>query len=142
MGFGFGHSGQNQAMIFSKLRDFDERTDAKLSASAIAGRANAKFERDRAGRILIVQPPAFQGLGNSSGFSMYLLDQSGAGTAALFAVAENLIDLAEADGRATGLRTGASGDDTALKPTACRRATQWMQWKNWLPRCRAVGASR
>ncbi|PRY75500.1 multidrug efflux pump [Yoonia maritima] len=115
MGFGFSGSGQNAAMIFIKLRDFAERTDANLSATAVAARANAKFGSSRAGQIMFMQPPAIQGLGNSSGFSMYLVDQASAGTDALFAAADELVDLAEADGRATNLRNGASDDEAALK---------------------------
>jgi multidrug efflux pump len=115
MGFGFAGSGQNQAMLFVKLRDFDERTSAAQAASAVVGRANAKFRGLRAGTVMFMQPPAIQGLGNQSGFSMYLIDQSGAGTDALFAAAANLVKLAEADGRATGLRSGASEDQAALK---------------------------
>lgn len=87
MGFGFGGSGQNQAMVFVKLRDFAERSSTALSASAVAARANAKFRGLRAGTVMFMQPPAIQGLGNSAGFSMYLIDQSGAGTDALIAAA-------------------------------------------------------
>ena len=115
MGFGFGGSGQNQAMLFVKLRDFNLRPTADLSASAVAARANAKFRGLRAGTVLFNQPPAIQGLGNSAGFSMYLIDQSGAGTDALFGAADNLVKLATADGRVTGLRSGATEDQAALK---------------------------
>jgi multidrug efflux pump len=58
--------------------------------------------------------PAIQGLGNSAGFSMYLIDQAGAGNPALFAAAADLIKRATADGRVTGLRSGASEDQAAL----------------------------
>jgi multidrug efflux pump len=115
MGFGFSGSGQNNAMLFIKLRDFAQRQDKSLSASAVAARANAKFGRHRAGRIMFQQPPAIQGLGNAQGFTMYLVDQSSAGTPALFAAAADLIARAQADGRVTGLRSGASEDQAALR---------------------------
>ena len=114
MGFGFAGSGQNQAMVFVKLRDFATRPGADLAAAAVAGRANAKFRSLRAGTVLFMQPPAIQGLGNSAGFSMYLIDQAGAGNPALFAAAADLIKRASADGRVTGLRSGASEDQAAL----------------------------
>ena len=115
MGFGFSGTGQNQAMVFVKLRSFDERTSADLSASAVATRANAKFKSLRAGTVQFNQPPAIQGLGNSAGFTMYLVDQSGAGNDALFAAAADLIKQATADGRVINLRSGASEDEAALK---------------------------
>ena len=115
MGFGFSGSGQNAAMVFIKLRDFDGRTDPANSAAAVALRANMKFGAHRAGQIMFMQPPAIQGLGNSSGFSMYLVDQSGAGTEALFAAADQLEERAKADGRVTNIRSGASEDEAALK---------------------------
>ncbi|MDB5665142.1 efflux RND transporter permease subunit [Cypionkella sp.] len=115
MGFGFSGTGQNQAMVFVKLRSFDERGSSDLSASAVAARANAHFKTLRAGTVQFNQPPAIQGLGNSAGFSMYLVDQSGAGNEALFAAATDLIARATADGRITNLRNGASEDEAALK---------------------------
>ncbi|MGY9047208.1 hypothetical protein P775_19305 [Puniceibacterium antarcticum] len=62
-------------MAFIKLRDFDERTEEVLGAEALVGRASAHFAGYRAGQIIFIQPPAIQGLGNSSGFSMYLGNQ-------------------------------------------------------------------
>lgn len=115
MGFGFSGTGQNQAMVFVKLRSFDERSSADLSAKAVAARANAKFKPLRAGTVQFNQPPAIQGLGNSAGFSMYLVDQSGAGKDALFAAAAELIKQAQASGRVINLRSGASEDEAALK---------------------------
>ena len=90
LGFSFGGSAQNRAMIFVKLRDFDQRGTAALSAAAVADRANAHFDGHRAGRISFMQPPAIPRLGNSAGFSMYLLDQSGGGIDALIKAAEQL----------------------------------------------------
>ncbi|MBC7739225.1 MAG: efflux RND transporter permease subunit, partial [Candidatus Saccharibacteria bacterium] len=91
------------------------RSDPNLSATAVAARANAKFGKLRAGSVRFSQPPAIQGLGNQAGFSMYLVDQAGLGTEALFATATDLIKTAEADGRVAGLRSGATEDQAALK---------------------------
>ena len=41
MTLGFGGSGENSARGFVRLKDFDERTDSRLSASAVAQRATA-----------------------------------------------------------------------------------------------------
>lgn len=92
LGFGFNSTGQNSAVIFVRLRDFAERQDDEsLSAAAIADRANAAFRNNRAGQIFARQPPAIMGLGNSGGFTMYLVDQAGKGTTALKDAAKTLV---------------------------------------------------
>ncbi|TNC74740.1 efflux RND transporter permease subunit [Rubellimicrobium roseum] len=115
LGFGFSGSGQSRAMLFVKLKDWEERQDAELSASAVAERANARFGAHRAGRIFMIQPPAIQGLGNSRGFSMYLVDQSGAGVDAIRAAADELVAIAEADGRISSPRASGTEDESALR---------------------------
>ena len=115
LGFSFGGSAQNRAMIFVKLRDFDLRGTEEASASAIAARANAHFERHRAGRISFMQPPAIPRLGNSSGFSMYLLDQGGHGVEAMNEAADQLELAAGGDSRLDRVENEASEDDAALR---------------------------
>lgn len=115
MGFGFSGTSQSQAMMFIKLRDFDQRQSADLAASAVAQRANMKFNRHRAGRIMFMQPPAIPRLGNSAGFSMYLLDQSGSGIDALLAAADQLETIAEGDPRLQNVQSSGSDDEAALR---------------------------
>ncbi|UXU75822.1 MULTISPECIES: efflux RND transporter permease subunit [unclassified Paracoccus (in: a-proteobacteria)] len=115
MGFGFSGSSQRQAMIFVKLRDFDQRQAAPLAASAVAARANAHFQGHRAGRITFLQPPAIPRLGNSAGFSLYLLDQSGGGLTALTQAAEALEQAAAADPRLQGVDSNGGENEAALK---------------------------
>jgi len=115
MGFSFTGSGQNSALIFVKLRDFDTRERSDLSASAVAMRANMHFANHRAGRIFFMQPPAIPGLGTAQGFSMYLVDQSNAGTEALRRAADALVALASTDARVSSVRSGASEDQAALR---------------------------
>ena len=89
---GFGGSGQNSAMIFVKLRDFEERQDdPSLSAASVAGRANLRFATHRAGRVMFMQPPAIPGMGNTGGFTIYFVDQAGNGSDALKTAAEQLV---------------------------------------------------
>ncbi|WP_210528706.1 efflux RND transporter permease subunit [Rubellimicrobium arenae] len=115
LSFGFQGTGQNRAMLFIKLKDFEERSDPELSAASVAQRANARFSGHRAGRIFIIQPPAIQGLGNASGFSMYLVDQTSAGTDALRTAAERLVEMAETDGRVQSVRATGTEDESALR---------------------------
>jgi multidrug efflux pump len=73
-GFGFGGSGENTAMAFVRLKDFEQRTDARRSASAVSMRAMMRFRAIRDAEVFVLAPPAIQGLGQSNGFSMYLED--------------------------------------------------------------------
>ncbi|WP_265501000.1 efflux RND transporter permease subunit [Paracoccus beibuensis] len=114
LGFSFGGSGQNNAMVFMKLRDYEEREG--LDIASLVNRANGYFfTTNRQGQIFVLQPPAIQGLGTSSGFTMYLIDQAGAGQEALTAAADQLVANAQADGRVTGLRGNEATTQTALR---------------------------
>ncbi|QDC10754.1 efflux RND transporter permease subunit [Oceanicola sp. D3] len=115
LGFGFSGSGQNAAMVFIKLRDFEERTDDSLSAASVAARATAQFGNLRAGRVMFMQPPAIPGLGNTSGFSMYLVDYANNGTEALRAAASQLETAAEADPRFASTRASGIESEAVLR---------------------------
>ncbi len=93
LGFGFSGSGENAAMGFIRLKDFDLRTgDPKLAAKAVAARASAYFSKIRDAQVFVLAPPAIQGLGQSSGFSMYLEDTGNTGRDALTAASNTLAD--------------------------------------------------
>ena len=115
LGFSFGGTGQNQAMMFTKLKDFGDREEADRAASALMMRANMKFGKLRAGRVFFMMPPAIQGLGNTSGFSMYLVDQGGNGTDAVRQAAIQLQKLAAADGRVQNIRLSGEEDEAVLR---------------------------
>ncbi|MDO5606263.1 MAG: multidrug efflux RND transporter permease subunit [Paracoccus sp. (in: a-proteobacteria)] len=115
IGFGFSASGQSRATLFVKLTDFGLRDTPALSASAIAQRANMRFAGERAGRISFVQPPPIQGLGNQAGFSMFLIDQTGQGVAALREASAALEAAAEADPRVSNVQGRGDADDAALR---------------------------
>ncbi|QDY71364.1 efflux RND transporter permease subunit [Qingshengfaniella alkalisoli] len=114
LGFGFSGSGQNTAMIFVKLKDYKDREG--FDAASLVDRANAHFYMTgRAGQVYLLQPPAIQGMGASSGFSMYLVDQSGNGQEELSATASDLVARTQADGRVTNLRGNEAPFQTSLR---------------------------
>ncbi|MFD1797592.1 efflux RND transporter permease subunit [Paracoccus aurantiacus] len=116
LGFGFSGSSQNSAMLFVKLRDYDERLAMDgQSAAEIAGRATMAFAGDRRGRIFFMQPPAIMGMGNTDGFSAYLVDQGSNGHDALVRAAEDLVATGEASGELTNLRGAEDQQKTALR---------------------------
>ncbi|MGB0659176.1 MAG: efflux RND transporter permease subunit [Mangrovicoccus sp.] len=110
VGFSFGGSGQNSAMMFVRLKDYDERPG--ITAADIMNAGNGAFFGSRLGQVFFMQPPAIPGMGTSSGFSMYLVDQGGNGQDALKTAADQLVGAANADGRVINLR----GNDVASQP--------------------------
>ena len=116
LGFGFSGSSQNAAMIFVKLRDYAERLSLDgQSAGDIAMRATMAFASDRRARIFFMQPPAIMGMGNTDGFSGYLVDQGAHGHDALVAAAEKLVAAGEESGQLTNLRGAEDQLKTALR---------------------------
>ena len=114
-GFGFARSGQNTAMMFIRLKDFAERGRADQGAGALALRANRHFAGHRAGQIFFIQPPAIPGLGNSAGFSMYLVDFRGAGFDALTDAANAMVDGAAGEPRVQNVRANGTERQSALR---------------------------
>lgn len=105
LGFGFNGSGQNSAIVFTKLKDFSLRTDPNLSAQSVVNRALKNFFTIREAQVFALLPPAIQGLGVSSGFSMYLVDTGGHGNQALTAASKRLIQMAGTTGKVVALRS-------------------------------------
>ncbi len=115
LGFGFSGTSQARAMMFVRLHDFADRTTEEQTARALASRATAKFGNNRAGRITFMQPPAIPGMGNSSGFSMYLLDLPSSGVDALGQASDTLETLAAADPRLQNVEGRGTDDEAALR---------------------------
>jgi hydrophobic/amphiphilic exporter-1 (mainly G- bacteria), HAE1 family len=76
-GFGFTGSTVNNGVIFSTLKPWDERTQPNQTAQGIIGNLFGKFSTITEARVLPVNPPAIQGLGNFSGFEFQLQDRRG-----------------------------------------------------------------
>ncbi|MBS1180142.1 MAG: multidrug transporter [Proteobacteria bacterium] len=115
LGFGFSGSGENSAMGFVRLKDFAERTDSRLSASAVAARASAYFRAIRDAEVFVLAPPAIQGLGQTNGFSMYLEDSGNEGREALNAAANTLADKAADNTSITNIRGNTRTLESQLK---------------------------
>lgn len=117
LGFSFGGSAQNKAMVFAKLKEFSERAGREeLSAAAVVQRANGHFfQTNRMGQVFMLQPPAIRGMGNTGGFSFYLLDQANHGQQALREASLNMVQLASQDGRVTSIRGTEDQTKTAMQ---------------------------
>jgi multidrug efflux pump len=70
----------NLTVAYIILKPFDER---RRSAAEINKELNAKFANIKEGFTYALMPPPIQGLGNGSGYSLYLEDRAGLGYGAL-----------------------------------------------------------
>jgi multidrug efflux pump len=114
-GFSFTGQGQNYAMVFAKLKDFDERTKPELAAGAIVQRAMGYFFTLRDAMVFPLQPPAIPGLGTSSGFSMYLVDSGKNGTDALTTASKQLLQMGNSNPSVSSLRSNNPDAESQLK---------------------------
>ncbi|MCY7317401.1 MAG: efflux RND transporter permease subunit [Ramlibacter sp.] len=96
LGFSFAGQGQNAALAFVTLKDWDLRDDVSQSAQAIAGRAFGALSKVRDAFIFPLSPPPIPELGTASGFTFRLQDRGGAGHDALLAARNQLLGLARA----------------------------------------------
>jgi multidrug efflux pump len=70
----------NQAASYVILKPFDQR---QRSAESITAELNARLADIKDGQAYALLPPPIQGLGNGSGYSLYLVDRAGLGYGAL-----------------------------------------------------------
>lgn len=113
-GFSFAGSGQNAGLAFIRLKDFKERTDPRLSAQAVVGRAMGALSQIKDAMVFTLLPPAMPGLGNSGGFDMYLQDNAGTGRAALEAARDQLLMEANQDPKLMAVRENAQANQMQL----------------------------
>jgi len=93
-GFSFAGSGQNNGMVFVKLKDWEERTSDEASVTAMVGRAMGAFSQIKDAMVFALAPPPVTELGTTGGFNLYLKDNQGQGHEALMAARNQLLGLA------------------------------------------------
>jgi multidrug efflux pump len=93
LGFSFSGQGQNAALAFVTLKDWDQRSDPANSAQALAGRAFGALMGIRDAFIFPLSPPPIPELGTASGFNLRLQDRGGLGREALLAARNQLLGL-------------------------------------------------
>lgn len=109
-GFSFAGSGQNNGMVFVKLKDWDERTGADASVDALVGRAMGAFSQIKDAMVFALAPPPVTELGTSGGFNLYLKDNAGAGHEALLAARNQLLGAAAQSPLLSGVRPNGQED--------------------------------
>jgi len=109
-GMGFAGRGQNQAMMFIKLRDWELRQRPELKAKAVAGRAMQALSSIKGATIFCMPPPAVTELGNATGFDFMLQDRGDMGHDKLTQVQGQLLGMAAQDPRLARVRPNGMAD--------------------------------
>ncbi len=104
VGFSLFGRGQNAALVFTRLKDWDERKKMENSAQGVIGRAMGSFMRIKEAMVFAVNPPPIPELGAVGGFDFRLLDRTGQGREALMDVRNMVLGMAGQDPRLAGVR--------------------------------------
>ncbi|MEN6475325.1 MAG: efflux RND transporter permease subunit [Syntrophaceae bacterium] len=109
-GVGFSGRGQNNGMVFIKLKDWTDRNRPDLKAKAVAGKAMGALASIRNALVFTFPPPAVPELGMATGFDFQLLDRGGLGHQALMEAQYQLLGLAAQDPRLAKVRPNSMED--------------------------------
>lgn len=92
-----GSQSSNAATMFIGLENWKDRTTPDVQQMPLIGEIAKKFGIIKDAFILVIPPPAIQGLGTSGGFEMQVEDRGGAGLVQLQAAVNSLLAAAAAD---------------------------------------------
>ncbi|HEY2356133.1 MAG TPA: efflux RND transporter permease subunit [Phenylobacterium sp.] len=107
-------SGQNTGRGFMHLKDWSERPGKENTAQAITQRANRALASLRDVQFFALNPPPVRGLGQSSGFTMELLNSGGLSRTEFKERVNQLLDAARNDPVLTSVRQNALDDNPTL----------------------------
>ncbi len=108
-------SAQNVGMAFAELKNWDVRDGSENTAQAIIARANQHFKSARDMQVNVLSPPVVRGLGQSSGFELWLQDQSNAGHDELQQAQQQVIATATDNPLLTAVRVNGLEDKAQLQ---------------------------
>jgi hydrophobe/amphiphile efflux-1 (HAE1) family protein len=104
VGFSFFGRGQNAGLIFTRLKNWDERKAKESSATAVVQRANMMLFGIKQAFIFSVNPPPIPELAAVGGFDFRLQDRGGLGREQLAAAQAMAVQLAGANPALAGVR--------------------------------------
>jgi multidrug efflux pump len=114
-GGGQGSAGQNTGQAFINLADFDKRTATRDSADAIVQRASGAFRGLRDAQVFALVPGAIRGLGQSTGFTMEMLNTGGLNQDEFYAARDRLLAEASSNPELSTVRLSELPDVASLK---------------------------
>lgn len=89
-----GSQESNSGALFMRLDDPIERGEQGLTAVALAGQLMGELSVVQGASIIVIPPPAVQGMGNGGGFRMMIQNQSGSDYQSLEEAANALVQAA------------------------------------------------
>ncbi len=104
LGFSFFGRGQNMALAFIRLKDWDVRPGGENSAQSLIKRANMNFFRMKQAMLFAINPPPIPELASAGGFDFRLQDRGGVGREKLIEARNQVLGMAMADKRLTAVR--------------------------------------
>ncbi|HEV7606425.1 MAG TPA: efflux RND transporter permease subunit, partial [Steroidobacteraceae bacterium] len=107
-------AGQNAGRGFIALAPWSVRSGQSRSAAAITQRATKTLGRIRDAEFFALNPPPVRGLGQSSGFTLELLNNGGLSRADFKAARDKLLAAARADPALTNVRVNSLEDTPTL----------------------------
>jgi len=115
LGFNFSGQGQNSALAFVTLKDWDERKGEAQSAQALARRTFGALMGVKDAFIFPLSPPPIPELGSATGFAFRLQDRGGNGREALIAARNQLLGMASQSKLLAGVRPDGLEDAPQLQ---------------------------
>jgi len=104
LGFSFFGRGQNAAIAFITLKNWDERPDRENSAESLVQRANMAFFRIKQAMVFAMNVPPIPELAAVGGFDFRLQDRAGLGRDKLFEARNVVLGLASQNPALAGVR--------------------------------------
>jgi multidrug efflux pump len=103
-GFSFFGRGQDAAIAFVRLKDWDVRTDPEQHAAKVVQRANMMLFSVKQAMIFAVNPPPIPELAAVGGFDLRLQDRASLGREKLMEARNLVLGMASQDPRLAGVR--------------------------------------
>ncbi len=113
-GFSFSGAAPNNALIFTRLKGYDERPGKSHSLQAVLNRIRGPMFAIPGANVIPFAPPGIQGLSVFGGFQYELLDQTGGDISGLADAANALTLRGSQSHQVVGLFTGFRANDPQL----------------------------
>lgn len=104
VGFSFFGRGQNSALTFVRLKEWDERPGLEHTSTSLVRRSNQALSQIKQAMIFAINPPPIPELAASGGFDFRLQDRGGVGRDTLMAGRNALLGLASQSPLLAGVR--------------------------------------
>ncbi|MGE1154832.1 efflux RND transporter permease subunit [Pseudomonas kitaguniensis] len=116
-GYNFAGRGQNSAVVWVRLKPFEERKTAENSAFAIAKRVTGFAKTIKDANVVSIVPPAIMEMGNATGFDLFLQDNGAHGHTALMEARDQLMTLAAKEPALAIIRANGLDDEAQYQVT-------------------------